>query len=109
MNCREKRSFFNIFTIFDCRSCPFQKEDENLIIGENNIGIYHLFRDCPQVPINKDDLYYDHPKLRHLLMDAIRYQEEIFLLFVEEFRLSSYIEVFDKILDSGLSIQIITD
>lgn len=80
-----------------------------MIIGKNNIGIYHLFRDCPQVPICKDALYYDHPKLRRLLLEAVRHQEEIFLLFVEEFRFSAYYEIFDRVLDSGLSIQIITD
>ncbi|HHX79470.1 MAG TPA: hypothetical protein GX692_00170 [Acholeplasmataceae bacterium] len=108
MNCKQKRTFFNLFQIYDCKTCPYQKTDEFFLIGNTNISIYYLFGDCPNVEIDKEFLYFTSKKLKWLLLDAIIYQQEILVIFIEEFRLEKYYFILDCLLNFGLSIQIIS-
>jgi pyoverdine/dityrosine biosynthesis protein Dit1 len=85
------------------------EEDEFIIIGNNNVSIYHLFEDCPHLEIDKDYLYFYSQKLKRLMLDAIIYQEEILLIFIEEFFLEKHFDIIEKLLEVGLSIQIITE
>ncbi len=109
LECRQKRTFLNPFWISNCSNCPYRKEDETILIGNNSISIYSLFNDCINLEINKDDLYFNSKKLKRLLLDAVLFQERIFLIFCEDFQISKYYEVFEKVLETGLSIQIIRD
>lgn len=72
------------------------------------IAIYHLFDECINLEIDKDLLVCDNEKLILLLKDAIKYQDEIFFCFLDDFKLDNYYDVFEKITDENLSIQIIT-
>ena len=108
MNCKQRRTFFNLFQIYDCKNCPYQKTDEFFLIGNTNISIYYLLRDCPQVEIDKEYLYFTSEKLKRILLDAIIYQEEILLIFLEDFILERSYFLLDFLLNFGLSIQIIS-
>lgn len=107
MDCRNKRTFFNLFKIHDCGKCSHWKEDEFFFIGNTNISIYYLFRDCPQIEIEKGNLYYFSEKLKRLLLEAALHQEEIILVFLEDFELEKSYELLGILLEFGLSVQII--
>ncbi|HEY8395157.1 MAG TPA: hypothetical protein VIK96_00090 [Bacilli bacterium] len=107
MNCKKKRTFFNLFQIYDCGNCFYQKEDEFFFIGNTNISIYYLFQDCPHLEIDKEYLYFFSKKLKRILLDAVIHQEEILLVFIEDFELSRYYHLIEQLLDFGLSLQII--
>ncbi|MCK9471202.1 MAG: hypothetical protein WC006_03565 [Bacilli bacterium] len=108
MKCIIKRNIFNLFEFFSCTGCKNKKEDEYIYIGRNVIAIYHLFDNCINLEIDVDFLVYDNPKLKLLLRDAIKYQDEIFFCFLEDFKLDNYYEMFEKIIEDNFSIQIIT-
>lgn len=108
MKCGVKRNIFSLFTVYNCRGCKYKKDDEIIYIGRNVIAIYHLFDECINLEIDKDLLVCDNEKLILLLKDAIKYQDEIFFCFLDDFKLDNYYDVFEKIIDENLSIQIIT-
>lgn len=108
MKCNLKRSIFTLFEVFNCENCKYKQNDEFIYIGRNVIGIYYLFDDCLNLEMDKELLIGDSSKLKLLLRDAIINQEEIFLCLLEDFKLSFYYDEFEKILDAGLSVQIIT-
>jgi hypothetical protein len=108
MNCIKKRTVFDLFEVYKCDKCNYHKKDEFIYIGNNIVGIYHLFNNCKYLILDVDYLIFDSKKLKILLKDAILNYENILLIFVEEFRIEPFYDIFSKILDSGLSIQIIT-
>lgn len=108
MKCRQKRNVFTLFDVFSCDGCKYRRDDEFIYIGRNVIGIYYLFDTCINLEIDKDLLVCDLDKLKLLFKDVVKYQDEIFFCFLEDFRLDNYYEVFDKIIDENLSIQIVT-
>jgi len=108
MKCKKKRTVFELFEIFTCENCQFKKEDKQIIIGNNLISIYHLFNNCEAIEIDVDYLIFDCIKLKILLKDAIIYDSEIMFIFIEDFNLEQYYDVFSGILDNELSIQIVT-
>ncbi|MGD9604709.1 MAG: hypothetical protein AB7V00_00975 [Bacilli bacterium] len=108
MYCYNKRTFLNIWEIAKCDRCPFFVSDEQIVIGNKTIGIYHIFSGCKLLKEINDDSIAFSSKLRLLMKDAIIYQKEIFLFFIEDFSLNDYLDVFSKILDAGFHVQIIT-
>ena len=108
MKCKKKRNIFTLFEMFICNACKYKAEDEFIYIGRNVIAIYHLFDNCLNLDIDKDLLVSDNEKLKLLLMDAIKHQDEIFFCFLEDFNLDNYYDVLENICDENLSIQIIT-
>lgn len=82
--------------------------DEEITIGRNSVFVYHLFDRCPNLGIDYDFLIFDSLKLKVLLRDAVNYQDRIWFLFLEELNLTPFYDIFSAILDSGLSIQIVT-
>ena len=108
MKCEVKRNIFNLFNIFTCEACNYKKEDEFIYLGRNVIAIYHLFDGCLNLEIDKDLIVPENQKLKLLLKDAIKYQGDIFFCFLDDFRLDDYYDVLEKIIDDGLSVQIIT-
>ena len=108
MKCKKIRTLFNLFEVFDCKNCRHNLEDEHFLIGHYYVSIYHLFNQCEVLGINYDDLIYNSKKLKFLLKDAISYNDKIFLIFIENFQIETYFEIFERILDNDLNIQIIT-
>ena len=107
MECKSRRTFLNLFRIFSCATCEHRKEDEFFLIGNTNISIYHLFWDCPGVEIAKEELYFFSKKLKTLLLEAVIHQEEILLLFFENFNLEKNFDLLEQLLAFRLSLQII--
>lgn len=108
MKCTVKRNIFNLFDVFTCHGCKSKKEDEFIFLGRNVIAIYHLYDNCLNLEIDKDLIVSENEKLKLLLKDAIKNQNDIFFCFLEDFRLDNYYEVLEKVTDDDLSVQIIT-
>lgn len=108
MKCMKKRTIFNLFDVLTCSNCINKKEDEFIMLGDNVIAIYYLFDNCSSLDVDKELLTFDLKKLKLLLKDAIFNQDKIFLLFLEDFKLENFYDVFDKIIDEKLDIQVIT-
>lgn len=107
MNCTRRRNIFELFTIYTCERCPYKREDEFIYIGHNLIAIYYLYNNCPTLGVNPDYIIVNSNKLRILMKDAILNNDQIIFLFLDDFKLEDYYDVFLDILDSELSIQII--
>ena len=71
------------------------------------IAIYYVFDSCLDLEIDKDLIFPNVEKLKILLKDAILNQDKIFMCMLEDFDLENYYDVFEKVLDEGLSVQII--
>lgn len=108
MKCIIKRNIFEMFTVYTCDRCPYKKEDEFIYIGHNLIAVYYFYDNCPTLAINPNCIITNSNKLRILMKDAIINNDQILFLFLENFKLDDYYDVFLDILDSGLSIQIIS-
>ena len=108
MKCNHKRTIFDLFSVYTCEGCKHQRKDELIIIGNQLIAIYYLSDNCPHVETNDDYFLIGSNKLRLLLKDAIVYHNQIMLFFFEEFKLEKYYDLFEKIMDDGLSIQVIS-
>lgn len=108
MECKSKRTFLELFVVYDCKSCPHQVADEQIIIGRGTIGIYHLFEGCAFLKTDGNKLVSTSKKLRILLKDAILNDARIFLFYVEDFKIESFMEIFAQILDAGFHVQVIT-
>lgn len=86
-NCMKKRTFYNLFDVFDCNNCSLIKKDEEYIVGENKIYIYHLNNGCIlNKDLSKDDLV-NSKKMRLFLKDAVLNQENIIVLWLDSFDL----------------------
>ncbi|MDD3106555.1 MAG: hypothetical protein PHP65_01970 [Bacilli bacterium] len=108
MDCNQKRTLLNLWEISSCEKCKHYIRDEHFTIGNQTIGIYHVFSGC-QLLKEKNDYFLSHSKkLRILLKDAIMYQDKIFLLFVENLILNQFYDIFSQIMDHGFHVQIIT-
>lgn len=102
MNCskKEERNILNLFKIYDCETCASLKEDEIIKIGKRVIGIYK-FEKCN---LDKSLL---QAKFLAFLLEAIKNNDSIILLWGEEHIKAQYYEALDAFLESGMDIQII--
>lgn len=107
MKCKIKRDIFSLFTVYKCEGCKYKNLDEFHYIGRNVIGIYYIFDNCLDLDIDKERLSFFNEKLKRLMLDAINNQNEIFMCMVDNIKLEDYYEVFDKVIDENLSVQII--
>ncbi len=96
-----------MFQVFECSDCKCKRNDEFIYIGRNVIAIYYLFDNCVDLEIDKELLVQDLDKFKVLIKDAILHQNEIFFCFLDDFKLEDYYDVFDKIIDEDLSVQIV--
>ena len=107
--CNQTRTMFNLFQIYNCHNCDKFKEDEFIKIGNQIIAIYYIFNQCEFLGINKDVLVYNSKKVKILLKESIINDKNIFLFFVDGFfEIDKYFNLFERIMDNDLDIQIIT-
>lgn len=106
MNCKPKRTIFEFLQIYSCDNCKYQKEDEFIYIGSKLIGIYYPVINCPHL---KDEQYFidNNLRLNKLLLEACLYQNEIFFLWFDNFKLNYYYSIFEAIIEEDYSIQIL--
>jgi hypothetical protein len=108
MECKTKRTFLDLFEVYECKNCPHQVTDEQIIIGRRTIGIYHLFEGCGLLKTDCESLIATSKKMRILLKDAVINDAKIFLFYVEDFQIGKFTEIFAQILDAGFHVQVIT-
>ena len=108
MQCIKKRNIFTLFDVYSCEGCSKRSKDEVIYIGRNVIAIYQLFDNCLNLELDKDVLLMDSKKLKLLLKDAIKHQDEILFCILEDFHLDNYYDIFEDIINDDLSIQIVT-
>jgi|SRR5690554_3825354 len=108
MKCKQRRTIFDLFSVYTCQGCKYKREDELIVIGKQTVAIYYISDNCPFA--EKDNEYFlsASKKLRLLFKDAIINYEKIMLFFFEEFNAEKYYEVFEKIMDADLSVQVIS-
>ncbi|MDD4389080.1 MAG: hypothetical protein PHV87_07740 [Bacilli bacterium] len=108
MKCNRKRTVFDLLSVYTCEGCKHQRKDELIVIGNQVIAIYYLSDNCPHLSTDNDYLVLESKKLSLLFKDAIIYNKQIMFFFFEEFKLEKHYELFEKIMDDGLSIQVIS-
>ncbi len=107
MKCVRKRTVFDLLSVYTCAGCEYRREDELIVIGRQVIAVYYLGDNCPHLPERDDYALSGSSKLRLLLKDAISHDNEIMLFLFEQFNLRDYYDLFEKIMDEGLSVQVI--
>lgn len=102
MKCKKDidRDIYNLFTVYQCLNCENLFEDEFIKIGYRLIGIYN-FKKC-----SFDNLLLKE-KFMTFLLECIKYNDKIILLWGEENLVSSNYEALNSFLDNGYDIQII--
>jgi len=108
MICKKTRTIFNLFTFFSCEGCQYKKEDEWALIGNNIYAVYYLNDNCPHLQYKDEEFFGGTSKFNLLIKDAILYNSQIIFLFFEEFQHELYYRIFEKIMDEGLDVQILT-
>jgi len=103
-----KRSFLNMETVFRCDRCEHFVLDEQIIVGNKTIGIYHIFPGCRLLKDLTNDQIAHSQRLKLLLKDAIIFQEQIVLFYEESLSFNRLLDVFSAFLDAGYFVQIIT-
>ena len=106
-NCQKKRTFFNLFEVFDCKGCPCIKNDEEYVVGENMMYIYHLNDGCI---FNKDqskEELVNGKKLRLFLKDAIVNQNNIIVLWLDYFDVNKRDNDFYSLMSFGLDVHVL--
>ena len=107
-NCQKKRTFFNLFEVFTCENCPCIKEDEEYVVGENKLYIYHLDNGCIMNDgLTKDDLV-NSKKMRAFLKDAVINQNDILILWLDSFDVDKRDNDFYSLMSFGLDVHIMT-
>ena len=107
-NCIKKRTFYNLFDVFSCDNCPVLRKDEEYIVGENKIYIYHLNDGCIiKKDLSKDDLV-NSKKMRLFLKDAIINQGNIMVLWLDSFDVKKNELDFLSLASFDMDIHIIT-
>lgn len=107
-NCLKKRTFFNLFEVFDCSDCQCVREDDEYKVGENTMYIYHLDNGCVlNKSLSQDDLV-NSKKMRLFLKDCIIHQNEILILWLDSFDPDKDNYDFLNLMSFGLDVHIIT-
>ncbi len=83
-NCKKKRTLYNLFDVFSCENCPVLIKDEEYVISENKIYIYHLYDGCILNELNEDELV-NSKKMKLFLKDAIINKDKIIILWLDSF------------------------
>ena len=105
MKCKRKRSINDLFEVYDCNLCKYNKKDEQFLIGSNYINIYYSNRDCL--------LFSEFEKLNNIkeklfLKDCI-INENIIFLWINDFKISMNYEIIEYLLLFNLDVHILTN
>jgi len=115
MNCKKKRTIFNLFEVLNCDSCTYHKLDEEFYIGNIKISIYYLEDYCEYFfkDIKDKDLFViNSKKIRTFLKDAIiskMKNENIIILWLDSFDINLHYELLEMLLGFELDIYIMAN
>lgn len=107
IKCYKKRNIFELTSIFKCGACPYKAKDEEIYLGGKPFYLYFLFDRCPSLLVDREELLNSSLKLKVLLKDAVKYQEDIFFIFEDDLKIEEYLNIIEAISDTGLSVQIV--
>ncbi len=107
MNCKEKRSIFNLFKVHNCNSCDYLRKDEEYYIGNTRVNIYYSNNGCKEINIiNNEDLTYYNPKISLFLKDAIVNRNDIIFLWIDDIKEEEKMDLIEHLLGFDLDIHI---
>lgn len=105
MNCKENRSIFNLFKIFNCEDCDSFYKDEEFVIGKRKINLYYSINKCKYVNIVKEENnIYFNSKVKLFLKDAILNSDNILILWVNKNEIND--DLIEQLLEFDLDIHI---
>lgn len=106
-NKKKKRSFFSMFSYFDCNNCNCLRKNESQVIGHNAIFIYSIIDICELEKVS-DELICFNKMLPKLLYEfSIHQEKNIFLWFDGRLKLEDYDDIISSFLDFGYNIHVI--
>ncbi|MFA6375082.1 MAG: hypothetical protein WCY04_02520 [Bacilli bacterium] len=82
MQCKIKRTIFDLFTYYDCNDCIYRKQDQHFNYEDSFFHIYYLYSTCFISEESKSLFFFDS-KVKRFLYDAIYFQKEILFILVE--------------------------
>ena len=107
-NCLKQRTFLNLFEVSNCDGCSLLRQDEEYKVGEHSLYIYHLDSGCIlNKDLSKDDLT-NSKKMKTFLKDAIIHQNEILVLWLDDFNPEKQELDFLNIMSFDLDVHIMT-
>lgn len=106
-NCQKKRTIFNLFEVYDCHDCKLLVKDEEYVVGEHTLYIYHLNDGCIlNIDYSKEDVI-TSKKLKIFLKDAIINQDDILVLWLDSFSPNYQENDFLNLISFDLDVHII--
>lgn len=107
----EKRNLFNIFTVYTCDNCENFISDECIVIGNNSLRIYPIFRRCV-LDLLLEEHYIKSKRLKKMLSEIEEYMakgNDILFLWVDDVDLTiNYnLDFFSAVLDQEMDIVMI--
>lgn len=105
MNCKERRTIYNLFKIFDCQSCNSFIKDEEFVVGRRKVNIYYSINKCKLDDfIDFKESIYFNKKIKMFLKDAILNQGNILVLWLDEDIINN--DIIELLLEFDLDIHI---
>lgn len=98
MQCKNKRTIFNLFTYYNCNDCVYRNIDDHFNYSNSCFHIYFLFSECP-VSEKCEELFFKDSKIKRFLYDAIFYEKENIFILIEKKDLNdvfNYLEIIDN-------------
>lgn len=83
MQCKIRRSIFDLFTYYDCNDCIYRKSDEHFNYEQSFFHVYYLYSTC-FVSKDSSSLFFFDSKIKRFLYDVICFQKEILFILIEE-------------------------
>lgn len=106
MKCLKKRTIFDLFDIYDCEGCKYNKQEEDIYVGNIKVSIYYAFGKCKILSDEEVDLLvYDNLKLKMFLYECAQV-DNIIPLWLDDFNLEDNYEILDYLLSFNLDIHI---
>ena len=105
MNCKENRSIFNLFKVFNCENCDSYYKDEEFVVGRRKVNLYYSENKCKFSNFLKEDEgFYFNPKIGLFLKDAILNQGDILVLCLDKNEINN--DIIEHLLEFDLDIHI---
>ena len=106
MKCLKKRTIFDLFDIYDCEGCKYNKQEEDIYVGNIKVSIYYAFGKCKILSDEEVDLLvYDNLKLKMFLYECAQV-DNIIPLWLDDFNIEDDYEILDYLLSFNLDIHI---
>ncbi len=106
MQCKIKRTIFDLFTYYDCNECIYKKANEHFNYIESSFHIYYLFSSC-EVSRDSEELIFNDITIKKFIYDAIYYGQKIIFILIEDKEINDVFNYLDLLDNFNSDIQII--